>query len=231
MFAAILGVGLVLGSGQVGLAAPSGAAARPSGTSAKAAAVHRGGTSYTVTLLTGDRVTVASADATSGVVQRAKGREHVAFQTFHYGHDLYVIPADAARSIATGLVDRRLFDVSALVRDKLDDRSSGTLPLIVQYKPGLARPNAAALGGVRVTRDLPAVRGAALSASKSQATRVWSTLPGSVGHLWLDGRRRVALDQSVPQIGAPAAWAAGITGAGVTVAVLDTGIDATHPDL
>lgn len=35
----------------------------------------------------------------------------------------------------------------------------------------------------------------------------------------------------MPQIGAPEAWDAGFTGEGVTVAVLDTGIDTTHPDL
>ena len=35
----------------------------------------------------------------------------------------------------------------------------------------------------------------------------------------------------MPYIDAPEAWAAGYTGEGVTVAVLDTGYDDTHPDL
>ncbi|GAB3858608.1 hypothetical protein GCM10029963_58560 [Micromonospora andamanensis] len=39
------------------------------------------------------------------------------------------------------------------------------------------------------------------------------------------------MEHSVPQIGAPAAHQAGFTGQGVRVAVLDTGVDAAHPDL
>jgi hypothetical protein len=53
----------------------------------------------------------------------------------------------------------------------------------------------------------------------------------TTGMLWLDGKRRVALDQTVPQIGAPTAWQTGLTGDGVTVGVVDTGVDQTHPDL
>jgi subtilisin family serine protease len=40
-----------------------------------------------------------------------------------------------------------------------------------------------------------------------------------------------ALSQSVPLIGGPVAYAAGYTGAGQTVAIVDTGVDASHPFL
>jgi subtilisin family serine protease len=58
----------------------------------------------------------------------------------------------------------------------------------------------------------------------------WSALTAS-GKVWLDGKRTALLDESVPRIGAPAAWAAGYTGEGVTVGVVDSGVDQTHPDL
>ncbi|RFU36431.1 hypothetical protein DZF91_38245, partial [Actinomadura logoneensis] len=97
---------------------------------------------------------------------------------------------------------------------------------------------AAAPAGVGGARPLAALNGSAMSARKDRAATVWSSLTGGgrtlapgVGHVWLDGRVHATLDKSVPRIGAPAAWRAGYTGKGVTVGVLDSGIDATHPDL
>lgn len=49
--------------------------------------------------------------------------------------------------------------------------------------------------------------------------------------IWLDRKAKVLLDRSTTQVGAPTAWAAGLTGTGTKVAVLDTGADALHPDL
>lgn len=52
-----------------------------------------------------------------------------------------------------------------------------------------------------------------------------------VKSIWPDRSFRAALDSSVDQIHAPVLWDAGYTGLGQVVAVLDTGIDATHPML
>jgi subtilisin family serine protease len=47
----------------------------------------------------------------------------------------------------------------------------------------------------------------------------------------VDGVRTISLAESVPMVGAPQEWRAGLTGKGQIVAVLDTGIDTAHPFL
>ncbi|MFJ9036713.1 S8 family serine peptidase [Streptomyces sp. NPDC102406] len=205
------------------------------------------GAPRSVTLLTGDRVSVDGRGRVA--VDPAEGREDIVFATQRVDGHVRVVPSDAELLLARGRIDTRLFDVTALTGMGYDDAARADLPLIVTYDKGRTLTEKdAARARATVERRLPAVNGTAVSARKTDATALWETLtataddarhtsggrrdiaPG-VERIWLDGKREAALDRSVPQIGAPAAWKAGYDGTGVTVAVLDTGIDTTHPDL
>ncbi|MFS8099344.1 S8 family serine peptidase [Lentzea alba] len=176
------------------------------------------GLTTTVTLITGDLVHVANGEVRT---HPAKGREDVRFH--HYTDargDLHVVPLDVVGQISAGALDQRLFDVSLLARSGYDDANRDTIPLIVQGGAGL-RADA---------KSLPSINAHAVTADKKGG--FWSAARTTgAAKVWLDGKITATLDRSAAQIGAPKAWEQGFTGAGATVAVLDTGIDVTHPDL
>jgi subtilisin family serine protease len=206
------------------LALPAGGSSQPPAADDRPPATQR---ARTVTLITGDRVTLRG-DAFS--VRPARGRAEMVFEHYRVAGHHYVIPADATGLVNRGRLDRRLFDVTGLLELGYGDGARGDLPLIAVHEPRAL--SALQAGEARVTDRLPSLGMSTLRADKQDAAEFWTTAaraPG-VASIWLDGRRKLELDGSVPQIGAPAAWAAGFTGAGMTAAVLDSGIDQDHPD-
>ncbi|MDT7783276.1 MAG: hypothetical protein QOF58_1695, partial [Pseudonocardiales bacterium] len=155
-----------------------------------------------VTLVTGDKVLLGQGQQVVAI-QPGDGRKGMTFKT-HRGADGHtmVVPKDAFGPLAAGRLDRRLFDVTTLLEFGYRDR----MPLIVDGQARL---------GARSSNDWAALKAEADSGDK----------------VWLDGIRKPTLDRSVKQIGAPAAHERGITGKGVKVGIVDTGVDENHPDL
>ncbi|MEV6239673.1 S8 family serine peptidase [Lentzea sp. NPDC051838] len=184
------------------LAAAVLAAGLVSPVAAQAAPVVTGHESRTITLITGDKVVVDER----GSLLRVDGRPGMSFAKYVQNDHQYVVPADAVDAVGQDRVDKRFFDVTALHQFGYTDDRVDSIPVLDN--------NFRAAGAV----------------AKKDARQQWNPARGA-GKLWLNGRSKLLLDQSVPMVGAPAAWEAGFDGTGVTVAVLDTGYDQNHPEL
>ena len=213
-----------------------------------------------ITLLTGDIVTYRR-DATghvSATLAPRPGREMVTYQAVQERGDYFLIPDDVRGHIDAGVLDRQLFNLDYLVANGYTDDRTEQLPLIVQFRQPVAAnvldQQARTLPARASSVSLAAVNGAAVKVDKKQIGKFWAGVfgpvdsrpaqPGAfraptaagklelgVRKVWLDAKVKAVDETSNTQIGAPTAWAAGFDGTGVDVGIIDTGIDASHPDL
>ncbi|MFG1880380.1 S8 family serine peptidase [Micromonospora sp. NPDC049102] len=232
-------------TGAPASAAP-GTSADP-GSPAPTADLHTPPGTHAVTLITGDTVTTRRGANGGTVDVRSPSGGSTPVRVVEAGDDLYVYPQSVLPYVAAKTLDKRLFNVTRLIADGYDDAQVDHLPLIVSYTDAAAsrRADATPAGATRI-RTLSSISGAAVSEDRDQAGTFWTALTGTaaksattdagrfgagITKIWLDGRVRADLADTTAQIGAPEVWAGGDTGTGVRVAVLDTGIDPTHPDL
>ncbi|MFF3127359.1 S8 family serine peptidase [Streptomyces sp. NPDC057908] len=250
---AATGVVLAAVAALPGLAGAAGASEQNAGLLSPAASADRATTTQ-VTLVTGDTIDVVRDATGRQSVHFADARSASKHFETIAGPDgaLYVIPQDAMDAIASDAVDRELFNVTRLIKDGYADSRSASLPVIVGYadKPSdtMLKARVDKLPDADPGALLETVDMAGVKVDKKNAGQFWRsvkpvsktprhgrviTAPNAskVSRLWYDGKVRASLDKSVPQIGAPEAWAKGVDGKGVKVAVLDTGVDLNNADI
>jgi subtilisin family serine protease len=173
----------------------------------------------------------------------------------------FVGPAAAAeRTLITPLAPQATLSTTPAAAAELGTLSQaatakGHIKVIVGLRVPFA-PEASLAGSERLAqrRDIAAAAGllrsrfAAAVTNRPAAVRSYSTLPFVALDVTPDELRKLAADplvisiseniklrgrlaESAPLIRAPQAWAAGFTGAGQTIAIIDSGIDKTHPFL
>lgn len=192
---------------------------------------------HVITLLTGDVVTVTDAGGQIPAIDVELTPGSAGVQAYTRQDDTYVVPTEALPQVASGSVDVELFNITGLIDQGYTDARGG-IPLIVQYHDDPAAVTSAT--GSLVATDLSSIGAYAVQPDPEEIHNLWSDIAGESGpsplseggvSLYLDAKVEVKTANSVPQIGAPVAWDAGLDGEGLTVAVLDTGVDLEHPDL
>ncbi len=188
-----------------------------------------------VTLITGDVVTVTARSdgkrsfAISPADPNKLGQN---FLTVEQGGKTYIIPS----GIDLKKLDMELFNIDYLVDAGYGKEPS--LPLMVTYSPQLTVPQVQSLEGKVTalgegTKPLKEVQTLATRLAYTGISAAYANLVGQteVEKIWLDRKIQAELSESVPLIGAPSFWNAGYRGQGQKIAILDTGIDSSHPAL
>lgn len=209
-----------------------------------------------LTLITGD--TVMSAKSTNGLIEEvspSQGRKVLEKGSY------MVLPADPTemgynymvlqvmnrtyifpKGVDTNRLDVELFDVDYLFEE--DYHKLNYLPVIVEYvEPTVAgisregiikglKEEIISMGGT-VTKEFKVIPAISAHLPLESIKNLYEALVKSVylEKIWLNKGYSIDLNESVPLIRAPEVWTLDFNGSGIEIAILDTGIDSTHPDL
>ncbi len=166
---------------------------------------------HRITLITGDRVTLDAKGRVLGL-EPAEGREHIPVQIRRADGHTLVVPADAARLVASGTLDQRLFDVTELNNSATRRAHRAYLKVIVGYRGAAKTAKADVRDAGTVRRALTSLNADAVQTPQDATADLWDAVTdgdrtaAGVARVWLDGVRKASLDTSVGQIGAPKAW-------------------------
>jgi len=193
------------------------------------------GTVYRVTLVTGDIVTwthLPGGRKSISIIPADPTRLGQSFQTFETPKGTYVIPSD----VNLEKLDIELFNIDYLVSEGYHNMKK--LPVMVRTIGASSHIRQSIERSVQsfkgtVTGSFPRLSAFAIQLSQDTIRDSVQTLleQADIEKIWLDRRMHMDLSESVPLIGAPKLWDAGYDGNGIKIAILDTGIDDTHPDL
>lgn len=180
-----------------------------------------------VTLVTGQTVSVAETDTKTQYVVDAD----VPMQQIRTEEGTYIFPEDVDFS----RFERALFNVEYLISQNLTDAETETLPVIVTSTRRTPEWSTASDDiGLTPERELSSIGAISSSVPKHRAGSVAAQLRSArtVDKVYLDSKIDIELDDANKYVSAPAARSDyGVTGNGTTVAVLDTGVDESHPDI
>ena len=191
---------------------------------------------YELTLITGDIVEVAVINNTKfeiiGIKPADPKKLNRGYRTWEDENGLYVIPSD----VDIRKVDVELFNVKYLIKEGYYNLTQ--LPIIVvTEEPKVIMQNDIektikeqkyGIVGVKY-KILPAI------SSKLNLKKIGEAFSNIISKpyvkkILLDKKVGVKLNESIPLIGADKVWEIGYNGSGIRIAIIDTGIDNSHPD-
>jgi len=191
---------------------------------------------YELTLITGDVVEVAVINNTKfeiiGIKPADPKKLNRGYRTWEDEDGLYVIPSD----VDIRKVDVELFNVKYLIKEGYYNLTQ--LPIIVvTEEPKVIMQNDIektikeqkyGIVGAKY-KILPAI------SSKLNLKKIGEAFSNIISKpyvkkILLDKKVGVKLNESIPLIGADKVWEIGYNGSGIRIAIIDTGIDNSHPD-